>query len=131
MKIQLKYTYSGLIPDSEYDQQILEKLRPGTVVTAELKQSRNPSFHAKAFAMLHEVFNNQDKFDDFDKFRKWLQIAAGIVDTIIGPDGKVYYEVKSLSFANMDEIEFEEAYQALITAAYNKLGLDWVIERYA
>ena len=130
MKVQLVRTRDGLAADSAHDEELLEKLRPGDVVMAEVKRSRNPAFHRKAFSMMQGLFQNQDAFDDFDRFREWLQIAAGIVDTIIGPDGQTYYKVRSLAWHKMDDIEFERTYQALITAAYNQ-GHEWVLEQYA
>lgn len=130
MRVQLIKTREGLSADSAHDDELLEKLRPGDVVSADIKRSRNPAFHRKAFAMLQDVFHNQDHFADFDKFREWLQIKAGIVDTTIGPDGQVFYTVKSLAFSNMDDVEFERTYQALLTAAYES-GFEWILERYA
>ena len=132
MKVQLLLRKDrSLIPTTKHDDDLLKSLHPGDRVICEIKKSRNPDFHRKAFAMLHEIFDNQDTFTDFDRFREWLQIAAGIVETIIGPDGQTYYKVKSLAFHKMDNIEFERTYQALITAACEKLGMVWVIERYA
>lgn len=130
MKCQLVRTRDGLAADSAHDEEMLEKLRPGDVVAAEIKRSRNPAFHRKAFAMLQDLYHNQDHFEDFDKFREWLQIKAGIVDTTIGPDGQVYYTVKSLAFHKMDDISFQQTYEALKSAAYSA-GYEWVLERYA
>lgn len=130
LKVQLVKVPNVLAADSAADEELLEQLKPGDVVTAEIKKARNPAFHRKGMGMLRELFNNQEQFDNFDQFRKWLQIKAGVVDTIIGPTGKVYYEVKSLSFADMDDVEFSEVFEALITAAY-EAGFEWVLEQYA
>lgn len=129
MKAQLTRVASGFIAHSPVDVEALEPVKIGDVVMADIKRSRNPGFHRKAFEMLRTVFDNQDHFEDFDKFREWLQIKAGIVDTTIGPDGETYYKVKSLAWHNMDDIEFERTYQALISAAY-QLGYEWVAERF-
>ena len=131
MKVQLQRQINGYFsPDSQHDEDQLKSVHTGDVVTADIKKSRNPQFHRKGFAMLKEIFDNQDSFTDFDQFRTWLQIAAGIVDTIIGPDGKTYYKVKSLAWDKMDEIQFDKTYQAFITAAFNQ-GHEWVADRYA
>jgi len=132
LKIQLINTQDGgLYPDSAHDDEQLSGIHIGDVVTAEIKKARNPAFHRKAFAMLHDIFDNQDKFEDFDRFREWLQIAAGVVDIIIGPDGQTYYKVRSLAWDKMDDAEFSKTYQAFITAAYEKLRMEWVLEAYA
>lgn len=130
MKVQLVRTRDGLSADSAHDEAQLETLYPGDVVMAEIKRSRNPAFHRKAFAMLQELFSNQEHFEDFDKFREWLQIKAGVAETSVWPDGSIHVSAKSLSFENMDDLEFERVYQALITAAYES-GYEWVLERYA
>jgi hypothetical protein len=40
------------------------------------------------------------------------------------PNGNIQVRAKSISFANMDEIEFEELYQRVITAACNFIGIE-------
>ena len=130
-KVQLIRTAGGFLPDSEHDQDELASVHLGDVVAADIKKSRNPAFHRKAFAMLHTIFDNQDHFEDFEKFREWLQIQAGIAETSVWPDGRVHVSSRSLSFSSMDEIEFDRAYNGLITAAVRELGMDWLLMQYA
>jgi hypothetical protein len=40
------------------------------------------------------------------------------------PNGNIQVRAKSISFATMDEIEFEELYQRVITAACNFIGIE-------
>lgn len=132
MRVQLRRNSDGLFqPDSEADLDALQSVHVGGVIAGDFKQPRNPGHHRKAFAMLHKLFANQDTFDDFEKFREWMQIAAGIVDTIIGPDGKVYYKVRSIAWDRMDQSEFEWTYQRFIDVAYEKLGHEWVLAEFA
>ena len=51
-----------------------------------------------------------------EAFRKWLTIEAGYFDVYETPTG-IRKEAKSISFANMEQEEFERCYNALINAA--------------
>lgn len=128
--VQLRRESTGFQPDSQYDYDQLASVHIGDVVTANVRLARNPQFHKKGFALLQKLFDNQDHFEDFEKFREWMQIAAGVVETTIGPDGETYYKVKSLAWDKMDEIQFERVYQAFVTVAYEKLGAEWALQEF-
>ncbi|EED0778305.1 DUF1367 family protein [Escherichia coli] len=49
--------------------------------------------------------------------RKNLTILAGFYDVVTTIRGEVRYRAKSLSYANMDQDEFERCYNAMINAA--------------
>jgi len=129
MKVALiKLHSNGYCPYTEHDRESLEKVAGGEIIMCDVRRKRNVDHHRKGFALLHAMFDNQDSFDDFDRFRDWVQIAAGVVDTIIGDEGKVYYKIKSLSFADMDQSEFDKVYNRFITVAVEKLGQDFALE---
>lgn len=121
-------------PASEHDAEALAPVPVGACVKTDPKQPRNPGHHRKAFAMLHQVHDNLP--DDmppmtFARFYSYMKVAAGAVDEIINHKGEVFYVVKSLSFADMDQIEFEEIYGQFVTVAYERLGMEWVLEQFA
>ena len=129
MKIAfVKVKDCGYWPYTEHDIEALRKVANDEVIMCDVRRKRNVDHHRKGFALLHAMFDNQDKFDDFDRFRDWVQIAAGVVDTVIGEDGKVYYKIKSLSFADMDQSEFDKVYDKFITVAFEKLRQDFALE---
>ena len=130
MLVQMIKTRDGLSADSAVDEERLAHLKPGDVVMAEIKLSRNPAFHRLVFKMLHDSFENQDKWSDFEKYREYLQIAAGLCDPIVKSSGEVWYSVRSLAWSKMDETEFKEAFQKLLTAAVERMGQSWLLERY-
>ncbi|ENA9892037.1 DUF1367 family protein, partial [Escherichia coli] len=88
---------------------------------------RNPSFHRKMFAFLnfcfqywcaeHAGYEFSDEATQFDEFRKNLTILAGFYDVVTTIRGEVRYRAKSLSYANMDQDEFERCYNSMINAA--------------
>ncbi len=116
-----------LLPAFDTEAERLERFKTGFVYPVEIKQSRNPGFHGKAFSFLQFCFEHwsADKTDarfktnaaQFDTFRKNLTVLAGYKEVTFTIDGRARVEPKSLSFGNMEQPEFEECYSALINAA--------------
>ena len=57
---------------------------------------------------------------DIDSFRRWLTIEAGYFNICVTPAG-VVKEPKSISFASMDQDEFNAFYQACFTVCWNMI----------
>lgn len=57
---------------------------------------------------------------DIDSFRRWLTIEAGHFNICVTPAG-VVKEPKSISFASMDQDEFNAFYQACFTVCWNMI----------
>ncbi len=95
-------------------------------VGSEIKgvKARNVKFHRKAFALLNLAFNNQDKYEIFEVFRKVMIIRAGFYDEAPTKDGEVYYIPKSLSFENMSANDFEDWYEATLNIVSKDLETD-------
>lgn len=107
----------------------------GEVITVTWAKARNPRFHRKGFALFKYVFeclpetvrpveyhgNRIIPRANFDQTRKWMTIEAGFFNEFYSPDGSVRVEAKSLSFAAMDDEEFERVYSALIDVALRLL----------
>lgn len=128
MQIELIKSAGGIFtPALEHDLPRLHKFRNGEQYTAEIKLTRNPSFHRKVFAFFNFCFahwcanraglEHMDEASQFDRFRKDLTILAGFYEQTVRMDGTVRTEAKSLAYANMEPDEFERCYSALINAA--------------
>jgi len=57
----------------------------------------------------------------FEAYRKWVVAEAGFYKTVTLPNGTVKREAKSVSFARMDEREFDELYTASLTVIWNHI----------
>ena len=124
MKLSLLKTITGLIPADPESEEQYRKLKQGGVVTAEIKQIRNPQFLRKYFALLNLGFDQwePDKIDckhgvpqkNFDRFRKDVAILCGHYHLVIRLNGEVRIEADSISFANMTEETFEKLYNSTI-----------------
>ena len=106
--------------NSDYD--TFKKVKRNKPVEIEIKQKRNYQFHKKGMALFNLGFENQEKIDNFDHYRKVITMKAGYYDTIETDKGTVYLP-KSISFSSMDEMEFNELYKNLTHVIAKELGL--------
>ena len=117
-----------LLPLSANDAELItDKLKLGEVIKCKFKKSRNAKFHRKYFALLNLGFEYFEPSPieyrgqqvtpqkNFDEFRKWVAVQAGFYDVVGYPDGTARVRAKSISFAKMDDLEFEGLYQKTIT----------------
>jgi hypothetical protein len=124
-------------------------LEPGEMIKFDVVFPRNPYFHRKFFAMLNIGFdawepNRKNKTykgkpvaKSLDAFREDVLILAGFYTQTFGLDGKLQLKAKSISFAKMDEVQFEEVYSAVANVILEKVltsykgreELDEVVER--
>lgn len=117
MKLFLQNTAVGLVPLYESDFDEKKKLKVGQVYMAEIKVARNISFHRKFWSMLNTAWallpeRTQDGFRSFEGFRAYLLVSAGFYETYFSPKQKEFVEIpRSMSFASMDETEFNECYE--------------------
>ena len=92
----------------------------------DIKRSRNPLFHRRAFACFKELYDMIDTESDFEPWRKMLTILAGYRTDFASVDkaGKttVYVQATSLAFENMDEDEFKTCFSAIVNAFGHRYG---------
>lgn len=127
MKIFVKYNkYDNKLSPvylSDYDGLQEAKLKHGEEYEAEIKKKRNYEFHKKFMALINICHANQENFEEFEDTRKYITIKAGYKRKVTMPNGYVQIEAKSISFANMDEIEFEQLYNKSIDAVIKFLQI--------
>ncbi len=122
MKIYCRCTPEGLKPlyDSDFDEK--KKLRIGKDYEVEIKHPRNYEFHKKFFALINLAHNNTELDMPFESYRRYLIAKAGFFDIYKTPKGE-FIEPKSISFASMNQIEFEEVYSRVLNVIIKELGL--------
>lgn len=125
MKLLVKKTNKGLLPmyDSDYD--VYSKIPLGEEFEIEFKKQRNLKFHKKFFALIKMCFENQEAYSNLNDLRRDLTITAGYyTETANMLTGEVFKHAKSISFANMDEIEFSELYESIKNVISQWLGIE-------
>ncbi len=120
----------GLRPCHETDLEAIKGLPGGQPLRVTMRRVRNYEFHKKYFALLNYAFDcweppepkasklleliNVPPEKNFDQFRADITILAGFYKANYRVNGEVRLEPKSISFANMDEDEFEQLYEKTI-----------------
>lgn len=117
MDIFCQVTDNGLVPlyDSDYDEK--QRLKIGENVLCHITKPRNYNFHKKFFALvrltylnlpehLHEELSVRSEED----MLACMKLDLGYATTIIY-EGREVIRLGSISFAKMDETEFQRFYE--------------------
>lgn len=129
--------------------QLKESMEPGELLMLEYRHPRNGRYHRKFMKMLRVAFaawepgQNRKRLKhkgmpiekDFEKFREDIIIRAGFYRQVFDLKGRFTLEAQSISFASMDDVEFERVYGAVaqvllqdILTTYSREDLDRVVE---
>ena len=122
MKIFCRNTITGLVPLYPHDFDEKRKLKLGQDYECDVRNPRNVGFHRKFFALLNVGHENTQLNMPFDTYRKYMIIKAGYFDAYETPKG-LFYDARSISFASMEEDEFEELYSRVLDKIIGDIGL--------
>ena len=112
---------------------VVKGLAAGEVIRFTFKKIRNGKFHRKFFSLLgfayeawepdrvRQQYKGMPVQKSFERFRSDVTIAAGYYTQTFDLDGNMKLEAMSISFANMDDIEFERLYSAVADVILNKV----------
>lgn len=92
----------------------LFKMEPGEMVDIKTHQERLGWYHRKHMALEQNLFESQERFEDFDAFRTWLKVGSGFVTWYPGPKGGVIPVPRSISYAKLEQGEMEEVHGKMI-----------------
>jgi hypothetical protein len=117
MDIYLTRTLGGALkPIDGVGEEYLSSLGMGEIVRATFKKDRNPGHHRKYFGLLQLVFKNQEKYLSLEALRFAVAVQSGYVDEIRLSGDRAAFRPKSISWAKMDQDEFEKFYSAALLA---------------
>ena len=126
---------NGLIPDGEDAGEWFAKVKSGARVVAKVTVPRNGKFHRKFFAMLKVAYDNWDKptietplgpaMCSIDAFRNDVIVLAGHHELRINTKGEARLKAKSISWAQMDEDEFQHLYSAAVDVILARFLTGW------
>lgn len=125
MKIAVVKTMSGFLkPAYESDHDAFKKMPINETFEIEYVKGRNVMFHRKFFALLKMAFENQIDYRTMEDLRRDLIITSGYYDEQINKiTGECYKTAKSISFSSMDDLEFNELYNAVKNVISTWLGI--------
>lgn len=116
------------MPASAHDAEEFEKLRITSEYKCDLRKARNPDHHRKGFALIKLIFDSQEKYTTIEDVLTELKLLTGWYRHHVRSNGEIVYLPKSISFADMDQTEFEEFYDRAIDVAINQYGLKEAVE---
>lgn len=122
VKLLFKKSLRGLEPADEVSIETLKRFKLGESAWIEVKKARNVKFHRLYFALLNLTFENQERYTNFEHFRKAVQIAAGHVEELITLDGEVLLQPKSIAFDQLDELGFQVVFSETMKVCAKLLG---------
>lgn len=114
MEIYCRVTDQGLVPMYDSDLSEKQRLRNGDTVLCTIRRPRNYEFHKKYFALLRLTYQNlpyliqqQMQIYSEEDMLDCLKIDLGLYTTVYH-GGKPLLKTGSISFAKMDQSEFEQ-----------------------
>lgn len=119
--LSLGYHYwtptGGLIEESE------RSLISGYIDSLSSNPTQRDALHNAADMYLNTVGLTRSRdivlLKHFESFREWATIQAGFYDEYTMPDGSRRRIAKSISFASMDDAEFNGVYQSVLNVLWN------------
>ena len=91
----------------------VEAMEIGETLAFSWHEPRSPKFHRLFFAMLNELFDRQERFDDEDDLRAWLTVGSGYCHFVPGMDGQIVAVPMSIKWTTMDDGEFRDLVRAV------------------
>lgn len=126
MRVHLVKIGHALTAASETDLTLLDSLTEGRTYRADIKSARNVRFHFKYMKLMRTAWEylreNQQEFfrNNFDIFRKTIEIAAGCSERVYSLSRKEWLEVpRSIAFDKMEEAEFRTLYERVKDVLFN------------
>lgn len=130
-EIVVQKSPTGWIPASPQSQEYHAKQKLGATARANFVKVRNAKFLRKFFALLNLGFDYWEVADveykgekvtkNRERFRADVTILAGYYEAVYNIRGEVRLEAKSISFANMDEEEFEGLYSSVVNVLLDRV----------
>ena len=109
----------ALIPETEEDALMLEKMAHGATWCFSVHRERNAKHHRKFFSLVRVVWDNlpehlDDHYPDIEHLRYELTMKAGWFTTFTTTKSEKVYLPKSIAFDKMDQQEFDEFYSKIV-----------------
>lgn len=115
-RLYLKRTLTGFEPCDAPSRETWKKFKLGESYRSDIVKPRNYKFHCLCFALLNLTFDNQEQYgpEQFNLFRKMVAIEAGHFEEVTSRDGEIWIQAGSLSYDEMDDIEFEKLFPKMM-----------------
>ena len=120
MKGAWRKTIGGLKPADALAEEVFNGLPLNAEVMAEVTRPRNLGHHKKLFALLKIIRDNQDFYKTTDDVLDALKVATGHWYPMKTQTGQTVAKTKSIAFAKMDQIAFNEFWDAVVSVVVTR-----------
>lgn len=118
---QLNGTY---IPAYDSDKDNLKRIKAGEMIQADVVKPRGVKNHRRFFALLNMLFQNQEIYSNLDDLRADITIEAGYYRETVNVHGEVVKRALSISFASMDELQFDKYFESVLNTIVLHFNFD-------
>jgi hypothetical protein len=123
-RLYLKKTLTGFAPADEESRLLGRKFKRDEIYRADVVKPRSYQHHKLCMALLNLTYQNQERYTNFEIFRKAVALAAGHCEVIPTIDGELLTIPGSLSYDALDEVEFTQVMAAMMTVCCGILGMN-------
>ncbi len=102
---------------SPTDKESIRRIKPGDGVMVDLRKPRNLGHHRKYWALVGFLVSNGTMGWDSELTHEVIKYGSGLATTHTLTNGTVICVGGSISFASMDQIEFEKFYERALDFA--------------
>lgn len=120
MQALFRKDLNALRPASEEAEELLRKLKLGKEVMVEVKRPRNLQWHKLYWKTMQLIADNLDVRYSPEAISDYIKLQIGHVN-VYEINGQVMQTPKSISFANMDQTEWEAYWEQAINYACEHL----------
>lgn len=120
-RVYLKRIGGGFVPADAESEDLCKKFKLGEIYRGDVVKPRSYEHHKLIFALLNTTYQNQDRYDNFEDFRKVVAIAAGHSREFVTLDGEIVREAQSISYDALDQVEFQKVAGAMLTVCAHLL----------
>lgn len=110
-----------LEPVDDAGRDMLGKVAPGTVLRVEMKRPRNLGHHRKFWALVSLIYQNQTHYNSPEALCDVIKVLAGYCVVTRGKGGREIHIPKSISFAAMDQTEFDQFWDRVVTVVCEQI----------
>lgn len=97
-----------IVPATEADAERLRIFKPGDLLPVSVRKPRNGDHHRKFMALVAFVAHHHPQYEHVDDVLRLLKYWTHHFDELVLPNGQIIYEMRSISWREMDEGEFRE-----------------------
>jgi len=109
MKAIFRKYLNRLVPHGTGAEELLREWKDGDLMTVDVRKPRNLAHHAKFFALLQLIHENQDHYKSVDEILTVFKFHVGHTERIKTRHGIIEIPL-SISFAKMDQTAFDGFY---------------------